>query len=77
MEDQSKDRFIVLTLSPRVTAKEIMQLLSVNPHWKISGSTLRLSEALLISRAKDGDWLQELTEEVAKMEKRKTAKSDK
>ena len=44
-EDRSKDeREVVLFLSPRVTAKEIMQLLKVNPQWRISGSTLRIRE---------------------------------
>jgi len=44
-EDRSKDvREIVLFLSPRVTAKEIMQLLKINHQWRISGSTLRINQ---------------------------------
>jgi transcription-repair coupling factor (superfamily II helicase) len=70
MED-GKDRFVVLTLSPRVTAKEIMQLLSHNPQWKISGSTLRMSEQVLLQKAKGKDWVLHLASEVAHLEKKK------
>lgn len=77
MEDQGKDRFIVLTLSPRVTAQEIMQLLSKNSHWKISGSTLKLSESLLLAQAKGKDWVMELAADVANLEKKKSAKQEK
>ncbi len=74
MEDGSGDRQIILTLSPRVTAKEIMQLLSVNPQWKISGSTLRLTESVLMSKAKGKDWVDYLAEEVGHLQRKKEAK---
>ncbi|MSR87462.1 transcription-repair coupling factor [Candidatus Peribacteria bacterium] len=74
-EDEGREKVIVMTLSPRVTAKEIMQLLQANPQWKISGSSLRIPESALLKRAAKGDWLQELTEEVALMQKKKEAKA--
>jgi transcription-repair coupling factor (superfamily II helicase) len=77
MEEQTNDRFIVMTLGSRITAKEIMQLLSVNPHWKISGSTLRHSESLLLSRAKGKDWIQQLTEDVAHLQRKAVPKKTK
>lgn len=64
-------RSIVMALSSRVTAKEIMQLLQVNPQWKISGSSLRIAESELARRGKQGDWLTELTEEVELLQKKK------
>ncbi len=70
MEDGAR-KFVVLTLGARVTAKEIMQLLQVNPQWKISGSTLRIEESALYSRAKDGNWMKELTTEVVYLERKK------
>ena len=76
-EEEGKQRVVVLTLSPRVTAKEIMQLLSVNSHWKISGSSLRIPEALLERKAEKGDWLGELTSEVALLQKVKAEKKAK
>ncbi len=77
MEDSARnEREIVLTLSPRVTAKEIMQLLSVNQQWKISGNMLRISDTTLVQKAKGKPWLEELTEEVAAMEKKKDKKKE-
>lgn len=68
------DSEIVLALSPRVTAKEIMQLLHVNPKWKISGASLRIPQSAL-GRKEDGkDWLYELTEEVKLLQRRKAGK---
>lgn len=64
-------RGIVLTLSKRVTAKEIMQLLHKNPQWKISGSSLRIQESLLEQKAENRDWLKELTSEVALLQRKK------
>jgi len=77
MDDVKKGvREIVLTLSPRVTAEEIMKLLSQNPQWKISSNTLRIAEADLAARGK-GDWLGELTEEVKHLHKPEKAKKAK
>lgn len=71
-EDRNREeRDIVLSLAPRVTAKEIMQLLSVNSQWKISGSSLRIPEAVLFSKAKGRNWLLELRDEVQAMEKKR------
>jgi transcription-repair coupling factor (superfamily II helicase) len=78
MEDSSRgDREIVLTLSPRVTAKEIMQLLSVNQQWKITSNMLRIADTVLAQKAKGKPWLEELTEEVAALEKKKEKKKEK
>ncbi len=74
MEDSSKDRVIVLTLGSRVTAKEIMQLLGLNAQWKISGSTLRITEQGLMSKAEGRDWMEELTREVECLKKHKAKK---
>ena len=79
MEDSGKDtREIVLTLHPRVTANEIMQILSVNSKWKISGSLLRLKEDDLTKGKGKGDvqWLKHLQKEIEALESKKK-KSDK
>lgn len=43
MEEVSGKSEIVLFLSPRVTAKEVMQLVQENPQWRISSATLRMA----------------------------------
>jgi len=60
---------IVLTLHPSVTAKEIMQILSVNSQWRISGSTLRIYFDQLQPKAgaKAVHWIGELTKQVGAM----------
>lgn len=63
-------RDVVMTLAPRVTAAEIMQLLQVCPGWRVSGSTLRMSEDALKKVAGTDDWLPELTRHVAAMQKK-------
>lgn len=76
-EDIGKDeRDIVLTLSPRVTAKEIMQMLRANAQWKISGSTLRIREKALVDRARGRSWIDELADEVRLLRKEKKAKKE-
>ncbi|MBM3231031.1 transcription-repair coupling factor [Candidatus Peregrinibacteria bacterium] len=64
---------IVLTLHPSVTAKEIMQILSVNSQWRISGSTLRIYFDQLQPKAgaKAVHWIGELTKQVGAMERKK------
>ncbi|MCF7844770.1 MAG: transcription-repair coupling factor [Kiritimatiellales bacterium] len=64
---------IVMTLSQRVTAKEIMELLKVNPQWKVSGNTLRIEHDVIVrkSGAKPRQWLKELTKEVEALKKEK------
>lgn len=68
-----KEMEIVLTLAPFVTAKEIMQLLSVNSQWKISGSTLRINQSALL--VKDKDWVAELRTEIEALAKKKEKKA--
>ena len=72
----SDDREIVLTLSPHVTAQEIMQLLSVNSQWRITGSMLRLHEGRLKNNTgkTDTEWLDSLTKEIGALEKKKKSK---
>ncbi|MBU0458302.1 transcription-repair coupling factor [Patescibacteria group bacterium] len=67
---------IVMTLSERVTAKEIMQLLKVNPQWRVSGNSLRIysEEMMRKSKGKVTAWLKSLTEEVEALERRKGKK---
>lgn len=77
MEESGTLREIMLTLSPRVTAKEIMQLLSVNSQWKISGSSLRINMEALQKLAKNKTWIQELTEEIDALVAKKPAKKKK
>jgi transcription-repair coupling factor (superfamily II helicase) len=66
----STKRDVVMTLSPRVTAAEIMQLLQVCPSWRVSGSTLRMSEDVLKKVAGTDDWLREITKHVAALQKK-------
>lgn len=67
MEHEAKQDFVVLALAGRVTAKEIMGLLKVNPQWKISGTNLSLPFAELAKKAGDEEskWMAELAKEVA------------
>src|SRR3989344_234691 len=69
-----EDSDVVMSLSGRVTAKEIMQLLAKNASWRISGSTLRIAETELHRLAKDGKWIDALTEEVKRLERKKGEK---
>ena len=60
-EIQGKEkRDIILTLASRVTAEQIIPLLAAKPQWKVSGSTLRVSD-----RDLGEDWLSTLQESVA------------
>jgi hypothetical protein len=54
-----------------------MQLLQVNPQWKISGSTLRIPRSVLDQRGKVHGWLAELTAEVASLKREKAEKKTK
>jgi transcription-repair coupling factor (superfamily II helicase) len=74
---------VVLTLSQRVTAKEIMQLIKAHPEWRISGAQLRLHFAVLGKDAgkEEAQWLGALTRQVAllmppKKEKKAKIKDD-
>ncbi len=68
---RKEDEDVTLTLSPSVQAAEVMQLLSVNNHWRISGSTLKLRLALLEDAAKKSarHWIEELTAQAAALER--------
>ncbi len=69
-EDVSKGRReIVLTLRGRVEAMDIMRLLKINSQWRISSNTLRIHEEELKKLAKGDDILQELTTEIAALER--------
>ncbi len=63
-ERRKNERDILLTLSARVEAMDIMKLLQVNPQWKISSNTLRIGEEDLIRRASSQNYLAELTQEI-------------
>ncbi len=77
-EERGRDgKDIVLTLSPRVTAAEIMKLLQLNPQWKISSNTLRIAESELARKAGKTDWMPELTSEIAVLERVKPVKAAK
>jgi transcription-repair coupling factor (superfamily II helicase) len=66
---------VVLTLSPRVTAQEIMQLLRVNPQWRITGSMLRLDEEGIIRAGGKNDvqWMAVLAKQVEALQTKKVA----
>lgn len=64
-------RDIVVSLSPRVTAVEIMQLLQDTPQWRISGMTIRITETEMEKSAGSLEWLHELTRQIALLEKKK------
>jgi len=67
---------IVLALSSRVTAKEIMQLLKVNPQWRVSGNTLRIYKEEMERKGgkKVREWMEELKKEVSTLKREKKGK---
>ncbi len=67
-------RDIVMSLAPRVTANEIMQLLQKYPQWRIVGATLRIAETEMEKAAGGKEWLAALTEQVALLQKKKAKK---
>ena len=73
-EGPRTDAEIVLTLSSRVTAKEIMQLLQVNPQWKVSGSTLRITAGTIQDGKDEKAWIKALSEQIRALEKKKKDK---
>ncbi len=78
------DKEIVMSLSDRVTAKEIMQLLKKNSQWRVSGNKLKIYHSEVVRKSCRGaqmractkEWLEELTEEVEALV-RKTKKKKK
>ena len=80
MEDAKKDlREVVLSLSPRVTAKEIMQLLAHNTQWRITGSQLRINEEEIVRAGGTNDikWIGELTKQIVHLKVKKGGKAKK
>jgi transcription-repair coupling factor (superfamily II helicase) len=78
-ERRKNERDIVLTLSKRVEAMDIMRILQVNSQWKISSNTLRIGEEELIKKAGTREYMKELTEEIKTLIKapKKKAKKEK
>lgn len=71
-EDKGRgQRELILLLSPRVEAQDIMRLLSKNQQWKISSNTLRIDAVQFEGRKKPAAWLKELAEEIATLAKPK------
>ncbi len=68
-------RDIVVSLAPRVTATEIMQLLHICPQWRIVGTTLRISESDLKKAAQTDEWLPELTVQISSLIQKKKSKA--
>lgn len=77
-EDRTRtERDIVLTLSPRVEAMDIMRILQANPQWKIRSNTLCIAEAELRKGVANTEeaWLDRLTEDIKKLIKAPKAKA--
>ncbi len=71
-EDKGRGaRELILTLSPRVDAQDIMRLLAKNQQWKISSNTLRTDATAFEGKMKPAAWLNELTAEIATLAKPK------
>jgi len=68
-------RDLIVTLSSRVTAAEIMQLLKRCPQWRISGSTLRIAETEMEKAAGTKEWLAELTIQIGCLARERTKKT--
>lgn len=66
----AKQRDIVVSLAPRVTAEEIMQMLRICPDWRIVGATLRINEESMKRAAGADMWLGELTKHIAALVKK-------
>lgn len=77
-EDRTRtERDIVLSLSPRVEAMDIMRILQANPQWKISSNTLRIGEEELRKGVANTEeaWLDRLTEDIKRLIKAPKAKA--
>ncbi len=71
-EDKGRgSRELILTLSPRVEAQDIMRLLSKNQSWKISSNTLRTDAVVFEGKKKPAAWLRDLAEEISALAKPK------
>lgn len=76
MEDVSGTDEVVLSLSPRVTAEDIMHILQISPQWRISGSTLRIKQEELVRKSGDSPqkWVPELQKHIAALQSKKEKK---
>jgi len=75
-EDRTRtEKDIVLTLTQRVEAMDIMRLLQANPQWKISSNTLRIAEREL--QKGGSDWLETLTSDIKRLIKTPKEKKQK
>ena len=75
MQETDGKKELILTLSSSVTAKEIMEILRVNPQWRISGNMLKILFDQLVKSPKDDiAWIDALTKQVGALEKKKKAK---
>jgi transcription-repair coupling factor len=78
MEDVKKgERDIVLHLSGRVTAQEIMKLVGAHPQWRISSATLRVTDKEILKNGDQEKWLGDLAKQVAMLERKKVEKKEK
>jgi transcription-repair coupling factor len=69
---------ITLSLAPRVTAKEIMNIFTVSTQWKISGSTLRIRHNELCKNgAQPAYWVPELQRHIEALIPQKKQKATK
>lgn len=66
-------RELVVTLTTKVSAAEVMQLLEHHRAWRVSGSTLRLAEEEM-EKAGGKEWLPELTKQIALLQKKESKK---
>jgi len=70
---------IVSMLAKWVTAKEIMQLLSKNHQWRVSGSTLRIAKDELLRKGGNDvtEWLRMLTRDIETLQRKKISSKNK
>lgn len=73
MENVGGTNEVVLFLSSRVTAKEVMQLVHKNSRWRISSATLRMA-AEDFQKEKEERWIHDLTQDVLLLQKRRKKK---
>lgn len=75
MEEVGGQREIVLFLSKRVTAKEVMQLVHTHPQWRISSATLRTAMADP-EKGKEEQWIHNLTHDILLLQKKGKEKKE-
>ncbi|OGJ57422.1 transcription-repair coupling factor [Candidatus Peribacteria bacterium RIFCSPLOWO2_12_FULL_55_15] len=75
MEEVEGKSEVVLFLSSRVTAKEVMQLVHKNPQWRISSATLRMAVSDL-QKGKEEQWIHSLIQDILLLQKKGKKKKD-